>query len=157
MREKLTSLAASCIAGEPCCSLTHSLPCAGEITSKRRSLGPNLCHLGGGVMEVKSNCSSDPLQWIQIDFFFFFCYTNVLALLWKFGFPQRISHPWVSGFCFLFFTKNLFMYVFIWLHLVLVAACGPLLGLEDSQWQHVGSSSLIRDWTQAPCFGSVES
>ena len=35
---------------------------------------------------------------------------------------------------------------------LLVAVCGLL-----SCGMHAGSSSLIRDWTQAPCIGSVES
>ena len=31
-----------------------------------------------------------------------------------------------------------------------------LFGFAKSQLQHVGSSSLTRDHTQAPCFGSTE-
>ena len=60
-------------------------------------------------------------------------------------------------FLFFIFYKEL-IYVCIYLT-ALGLSCGmrALAGLEDSQWQHVGSSSLIRDWTQAPCFGSVES
>ena len=45
------------------------------------------------------------------------------------------------------FFKN---YLFIWLHLVLVATC-ELLSCD------MGSSSPTRDWTQAPCTGSSES
>ena len=32
-----------------------------------------------------------------------------------------------------------------------------LFGYAWSSWWHVGSSSLTRDWTQAPCIGSTES
>ena len=54
----------------------------------------------------------------------------------------------------------IFIYLlFIWLHWVLVAArwllsCG--MGTLSSG-MHVGSSSLTRDRTQAPCIGSTES
>ena len=42
-------------------------------------------------------------------------------------------------------------YLFIWLHQVIVAACGIFsLG-------HVGSSTLTRDWASAPRTGSTES
>ena len=57
------------------------------------------------------------------------------------------SQKWRN--CFLEFTlKNC---LFIWLCCVLVVAC------ELFQLQHVGSSSLTRDWTWAPCTGNVES
>ena len=49
-------------------------------------------------------------------------------------------------------------YLFIWLHQVLIAACGIFLvagGLF--QLRSVGSSSPTRDRTWAPCIGSVES
>ena len=57
------------------------------------------------------------------------------------------------------FLKNIFIYLFIWLHRVLVVA-GGLLGCGTwtlSCGMHVGSSSLTRDWTWAPCIGSAES
>ena len=57
---------------------------------------------------------------------------------------------------FFFFLK---IYLFIWLHQVLVAA-GRLLscGLRTlSCGMHVGSSSLTRARTRAPCIGSTES
>ena len=72
----------------------------------------------------------------------------------------------------------LFIYLFIWLHLVLVAArrifaatcrifiavwgifsCGIWelqLWHVNSQLQHVGSSSLARDQARGPCIGSAE-
>ena len=65
---------------------------------------------------------------------------------------------------FLFFLKNI--YLLIWLHQVLVAAGGLLsCGMQTlscsmqtlSCSMYMGSSSLTRDGTQAPCIGSVES
>ena len=55
--------------------------------------------------------------------------------------------------------KKIFIYLFIWLCRVLVVACGLLsCGMRTlSCGMHVGSSSLTRDGTQAPCIGSVES
>ena len=50
------------------------------------------------------------------------------------------------------FVFFFYIYLFIWLHWVLGAAGGLL-----SCGMHVGSSSLTRDRTQAPCTGSVES
>ena len=52
-----------------------------------------------------------------------------------------------------------FIYLFIWLHQILVEAPGlPSCGMRTlSCSMHVGSSSLTRDWTQAPCIGSTES
>ena len=52
-----------------------------------------------------------------------------------------------------------FIYLFIWLRWVLVVALGlfPQLQLVNSQLQHVRSSSLDKDQTQAPCTGSVTS
>ena len=55
--------------------------------------------------------------------------------------------------------KKIFIYLFIWLHQALVSA-GRLLscGMRTlSCGMHVGSSSLFRDRTQAPCIGSMES
>ena len=55
----------------------------------------------------------------------------------------------------LFFLK---VYLFIWLHWVLVAACRIFpFCLVSCQLRHMGSSSLIRDHTQALCTGSTES
>ena len=59
-----------------------------------------------------------------------------------------------------------FMYLFIWLRRVLVAARGLFVfacrifsyGVRAlSCSRHVGSSSLTRHRTQAPCIGNVES
>ena len=60
-----------------------------------------------------------------------------------------------------------FKYLFIWLYQVLVPAMGifdlhcSMQGLQfwhsNSQLQHVGSSSLARNQTWAPCAGSAES
>ena len=59
-----------------------------------------------------------------------------------------------------FFLERIFnIYLFIWLLRVLVAA-GRLLSCSMrtlSCGMHVGSSSLTRDRTRAPCIGSVES
>ena len=58
-----------------------------------------------------------------------------------------------------------FVYLFICLCCVLVAACGIFYlwhlgyfscGLWDLYLWHVGSGSLTRDRTQAPCIGSME-
>ena len=54
-------------------------------------------------------------------------------------------------------TYLFFTYLFIWLHWVLVVTCGIFwLWLVNCWLQHVGSSSLTRDQTWAPCFGSAE-
>ena len=68
---------------------------------------------------------------------------------------QSLNH-WTARevpviFFFLIFIYLLFLYLF-WLRWVLVEAGGLL-----SCGVHVGSSSLSRDWTQAPCIVSVES
>ena len=49
------------------------------------------------------------------------------------------------------FFKNICFYLFIWLCWVLVAARRIFY-----LW-HVGSSSLARDWTRAPCIGNTQS
>lgn len=54
-KKKWTSLAVSYTVGGDRCSLTHSLSPRGKI--KRISLVTKLCHLGGGVLWVKWNCS----------------------------------------------------------------------------------------------------
>ena len=47
--------------------------------------------------------------------------------------------------------------VYKWLCWVLVGACGILCKLQHANsLLQVGSSSLTRDWTQAPCIGSRE-
>ena len=58
---------------------------------------------------------------------------------------------------FFFLSIYLFTYLFIWLCWVLVAARGlRSCGMQTpSCGTHVGSSSLTRDRTQAPCIGSV--
>ena len=56
---------------------------------------------------------------------------------------------------FQFFFKN--MYLCIWLHGVLVVACRIFSCNMRTQVRHVGSSSLTRDQTCAPCIGSSES
>ena len=55
------------------------------------------------------------------------------------------------------FLLGLFkIYLFIWVHQVLVGACRIFyLQHVNSYLQHVGSSFLTRDWTQAPCIGSA--
>ena len=52
-----------------------------------------------------------------------------------------------------------FMFIlFIWLQWVLAVTCGVFkLPHENTQWQHMGSSSPIRYQTWAPCSGSSES
>ena len=75
-----------------------------------------------------------------------------------------------------FFNVFIFTCLFIWLHWVLLEA-HRILDLHCSRWDlsavacqliswvwyansrlgHVGSSSLTRDQTQAPCIGSLES
>ena len=51
------------------------------------------------------------------------------------------------------FFKN--MHLFIWLHRVLVEALGIFnCGTQTLSLQRVGSSSLIRDQTQAPALGA---
>ena len=48
-------------------TLTHTLLCSPWERSqvKKVSLGTELCHIGGGMMQVKSDCSSSPLLCIQ--------------------------------------------------------------------------------------------
>ena len=67
---------------------------------------------------------------------------------------QRVS---IISFLFFFLSIYLFTYLFIWLCWVLVAARGlRSCGMQTpSCGTHVGSSSLTRDRTQAPCIGSV--
>ena len=54
-----------------------------------------------------------------------------------------------------FFFFNI--YLFIFLCQVLVAARGIFVAACNSQLRHMGSSSLTRDGSQAPCIGSTES
>ena len=52
---------------------------------------------------------------------------------------------------------NIYFYLFIWLHWVLVAAC-EIFDLGCGMWDlSVGSSSLTRDGTWAPRIGRAES
>ena len=65
----------------------------GEIM-RRVSLPLKYAACGGGVMQVKSNCSSYPLQCIQS--WITFCSNSVLELLcWTPGLKQRFSHLWL--------------------------------------------------------------
>ena len=57
-----------------------------------------------------------------------------------------------------YFILNIYLFSFIWLHQVLVAAhrmFDLLCGIQDFQLQCVGSSSLTRDQTWAPYIKSV--
>ena len=55
-----------------------------------------------------------------------------------------------AQFFFVFFFKRVCSYyLFIWLH-------WSYLQHANTELQHVGSSSLTRDQTQAPCSGSSE-
>lgn len=71
VRKKWSFWAVCCTAGEARCSLTHFhfLPWK-KSQAKKFSLNTDLCHLGGGVMWVKINCSSYLLQWVQSQIFF---------------------------------------------------------------------------------------
>lgn len=74
------------------CALTHMLSLAPvrEITGPE---GIELCRLGVGLMWVKPDCSSYPLQCVHIVFSFS---SDVLELLcWELGLPERLFHPWV--------------------------------------------------------------
>ena len=72
---------------------------------------------------------------------------------------MRKSKMLTHRLMFLFFVFCFVIYLFIWLCWVLVAAGGLLSsGMRTlSCSMRVGSSSLTRDWTQAPCIGSAES
>ena len=65
-------------------------------------------------------------------------------------------------FSFISFS-NIYLFLFIWLYWILVVACGVfclccnMWDLFFFQLQHVGSSSLTRNWTQAPWIGSMKS
>lgn len=66
-------------------SLTYSyFPPWEKSQTKKNSLGPKLCHLGGKVMVVKLYCSSHSLQWVQ---------TCIVLLQWYSGTsPLETSH-----------------------------------------------------------------
>ena len=78
----------------------------------------------------------------------------------------KVLCPFLNWVIYLFDVESLFLnkflkkiYLFIWLHWFLVAAHGLL---SCGMWtlscsMRVGSSSLTRDRTWAPCIGSVES
>ena len=53
--------------------------------------------------------------------------------------------------------KILFIYIYIWLPRVLTAAHGIFRGSTQTLSCSVGSSSLTRDQTSAPCIGSAQS
>lgn len=92
VRKKWSFLAVCCTAGEARCSLTHFhfLPWK-KSQAKKFSLNADLCHLGGGVMWVKINCSSYLLQWVQSQIFLS---NSVLQLLCYIpGLPKRPSCP----------------------------------------------------------------
>ena len=44
-----------------------------------------------------------------------------------------------------------------WIIILCMYVCMYVFGCASSQLRHVGSSSLTRNWTQAPCIGRVES
>ena len=68
-------------------------------------------------------------------------------------------HAYIIIYAYYTDVSYLFIYLFIWLHWVFVAARGLLsCGMQTlSCGMHVGSSSLTRDQTWAPCIGSMES
>ena len=56
-------------------------------------LGPELCHLGGGMMHIKSSCFSYLLQCVPTHIF---CSNSMLKrLLWRPGLLKRLFHLWV--------------------------------------------------------------
>ena len=64
---------------------------------------------------------------------------------------ELTEHKWID------LLLNIYFYLFIWLHWVLGAAC-EIFDLGCSMWDlSVGSSSLTRDGTRAPCIGRAES
>ena len=70
---------------------THShFPIQEKPHAEEVSLGPELCHLGGSVMRLKSNSSSSkPILT--------YCSKSVLKMLhWKCRLPQRRSCLWVA-------------------------------------------------------------
>ena len=66
-------------------------------------------------------------------------------LLYGRYFPKHLIYYFKHKF------KNIYLLLFIYL-----AEPGLSCSRQDLQWQHVGSSSLTRDQTQAPCTGSRE-
>ena len=88
--------------------------------------------------------------------------SNPCPLHWQAD-TQPLRHQGSPSFFFFFkdfsLVFKLFIYLFIWLCQILVATCGILsCDMQTlSCSMHVGSSSLTRDWTQAPCIGSTES
>lgn len=63
--EKWVSLTVPCTDGEGRCLLTHSSLCRGNHGLGKLSVGPKPSPIGEGVMDIKSNYSSYPLQCIQ--------------------------------------------------------------------------------------------
>ena len=80
--------------------------------------------------------------------------------------PTAIDNPFNIIFLNVLFYLFFFKHLFIWLHWVFIAALGNFhlcYGMQDLQLQHmnsqlqqVGSSSLTRDQSGAPCIGDVE-
>lgn len=94
--KKWVSLAASCKAGEAGSSFTRSpFPLWKKSQAKQVTLSPELCYLGGGLMQAKSSCFS-----IHSNFslFFFFSPTECWNFsCWKPGLPQKLSCPSVGN------------------------------------------------------------
>lgn len=79
-------------------------------------------------MEVKSNCSSDPLQCIQIDFFFLHYCAGTSLKTWISTKNLSSTSEWFLFFIFIFYK-------------VLIHVCIYLtaLGLSCSMWALVGA------------------
>ena len=72
-----------------------------------------------------------------------------------------ILNRWIVCYVYYKSIKLFLKYLFItWLFLVLAMASGTFdrhCSTEDLWFWHVGSSSVTRDWTWAPCIGSAKS
>ena len=60
------------------------------------------------------------------------------------------------SFCFFSSFRTYILFLKIFIYLAVPAGSCDTLDIQALLW-HVGSSSLIRDWTWAPCIGSTES
>ena len=122
----------------PLCSSLLWQPEQGPLPVRTR---PNLCHPWLFRETQVLSCQTDS-EWP--------CKYPIL-LLWPLA---RVA---VSFFCFPIFLKKLFIYLAV---LGLIAAC-MTFDLCCDMWNlklwHAGSSSLMKDWTWAPCVGRVES
>lgn len=105
VRKRWASLAASCMARAARLSLICSHFSLWEKSrAKKVSLGSELCHLGGGMIWIKWNCSSYSL-WVQSHFFFLFSFFAP-TMCWKFfaGFLAfhrgTLAHGWLSKLVF---------------------------------------------------------